>query len=278
MITDDLKDLGKNNGQITVSLSNELVQLLSDQLYSSALKAIEELVVNSYDANAKNCAVFVPNLSGIFSEQNKIVVFDDGEGMDIEGLTNLWQIGRSNKREEEISKRSDRKLIGKFGIGKLATYSVANEITYISKSSGKVNSVSLDYNSFSSSGSGAGTPINLPVLEITDFNKFYEADLIQTILEDTCLKDRVNLESLDSWTIVILQNLKPKATDLKLGRLKWVLSTAMPINDSFSLSLNCEEVESSKLGFNRVADFKVSEISSERLKNLAIKEISEIGD
>ncbi|MBK8194434.1 MAG: hypothetical protein IPK76_14940 [Lewinellaceae bacterium] len=74
MITDDLQDLGENKGQITVSLSNELVQLLSDQLYSTALKAIEELVVNSYDANSKYCAVFVPNLFGVFNEQNKIVV------------------------------------------------------------------------------------------------------------------------------------------------------------------------------------------------------------
>ena len=77
MITDDLQNLGKSNGQITVSLSNELVQLLSDQLYSSPLKAIEELVVNAYDASASNCAVFFPNLSGMFSAQNKIIVFDE---------------------------------------------------------------------------------------------------------------------------------------------------------------------------------------------------------
>lgn len=271
MITDDLQNLGKSNGQITVSLSNELVQLLSDQLYSSPLKAIEELVVNAYDANASNCAVFFPNLSGMFSKQNKIIVFDDGEGMDIDGLTNLWQIGRSNKRQEEISKRSSRKLIGKFGIGKLATYSIANEITYISKSSGKINSVSLDYNSFSSSGTGAGRPINLPVLEITDLDKFYESDLIQTILGDTCLIGKINLESLENWTIVILQNLKTRASGLKMGRLRWVLSSAMPINDTFALSLNCEIIESSKLSFNRIADFKVTEISPDRFKKLIEK-------
>jgi hypothetical protein len=31
-----------------------------------------------------------------------IVVFDDGIGMDYEGLTNLWMIGRSNKRIDEM--------------------------------------------------------------------------------------------------------------------------------------------------------------------------------
>jgi hypothetical protein len=42
---------------IDVSLSNELVHLLSEQLYTSPLKAIEELVVNSYDADAEECRV-----------------------------------------------------------------------------------------------------------------------------------------------------------------------------------------------------------------------------
>ena len=48
--------LGEDTGNpITVRLSNEIVTLLSSQLYQSPLKAIEELVVNSYDADAKEC-------------------------------------------------------------------------------------------------------------------------------------------------------------------------------------------------------------------------------
>ena len=60
MIADDLAD-AKNADQtkeVTVKLSNELVRLLSDQLYQSPLKAIEELVVNSYDAGAAVCRLF----------------------------------------------------------------------------------------------------------------------------------------------------------------------------------------------------------------------------
>ena len=117
---------------VTVRLSLALVRLLSEQLYQSPSKAIEELVVNAYDAYAKQCRVFVPTPSDTTTDY--IAFFDDGEGMTYDGLVNLWQIGRSRKRDEEIEKRSHRKQIGKFGIGKLATYTVANQLTYITKS------------------------------------------------------------------------------------------------------------------------------------------------
>lgn len=43
--------------QLDVSISNEVVHLLSEQLYTSPLKAIEEIVVNAYDADATECRI-----------------------------------------------------------------------------------------------------------------------------------------------------------------------------------------------------------------------------
>ncbi len=83
---------------IPVSLSNQLISLLSEQLYQSPLKAIEELVVNSYDAGANNCKVIVPK-APINTETDRVIVYDDGIGMNIEGLTTLWSIGGSKKRK-----------------------------------------------------------------------------------------------------------------------------------------------------------------------------------
>jgi HSP90 family molecular chaperone len=106
---------------VKVSLSNELVQLLSDQLYSSPLKAIEELVVNSYDADARKCVLFVPNLTDGLFKDKRVIVYDDGHGMNSTGLHDLWKIGRSTKTTKRNENKASRKLIGKFGIGKLAT-------------------------------------------------------------------------------------------------------------------------------------------------------------
>ena len=54
-------------------------------------------------------------------------------------------------------------------------------------------------------------------------------------------------DPLESWTISLLTDLKPKAAEIKIGRLKWILSTALPLNPvSFVLDLNGTKIESSK--------------------------------
>lgn len=61
-----LDALGEVIGQpLPVTLSPELVGLLSDQLYRSPSKAIEELVVNGFDAEADEARVFVPEAGQI---------------------------------------------------------------------------------------------------------------------------------------------------------------------------------------------------------------------
>jgi len=84
-VADALSRLNQVGEPIEVSLSNELVHLLSDQLYQSPLKAIEELVVNAYDADATECRIFVPSPDD--ESKNNIVVYDDGIGMNRNGLT-----------------------------------------------------------------------------------------------------------------------------------------------------------------------------------------------
>jgi len=115
-----------------VQLSNELVSLLSEQLYQSPTKAIEELIVNSYDAGATVCKVFFPDPTEQLGDGNRnyIVVFDNGSGMDAEGLEALWRVGRSDKQNRAINPATKRKLIGKFGIGKLAANAVGHRLTY----------------------------------------------------------------------------------------------------------------------------------------------------
>src|ERR1035437_9911810 len=109
MISDHLADSkhGEQTTVVKVRLSNELVHLLSDQLYQSPLKAIEELVVNSYDAGADVCRLFVPASSEIAQAIGRhfLAVFDDGCGLSADGMTDLWHVGQSNKRTEEVIKR-----------------------------------------------------------------------------------------------------------------------------------------------------------------------------
>jgi hypothetical protein len=146
-VAGSLSTLSTHGLPVRVSLSNDLIHLLSHQLYNSPVKAVEELVVNSYDANARNCYLFVPPASDF--DQDYVVVFDDGTGMSHEGLNDLWQIGHSPKsREEKLEKLTKRKQIGKFGIGKLAARTIADKLTYITKQNSTILAVSVDFNEF----------------------------------------------------------------------------------------------------------------------------------
>lgn len=263
-LAESLSSIGSDAGNIDVRLSNELVQLLSEQLYQSPLKAVEELVVNSYDADASECRVFVPS-----SEEpswRHVIVYDDGVGMDEAGLRDLWRVGRSNKREEEIERRAQRKQIGKFGIGKLATYSIANKITYLTKKDGQILAVTLDFSQFSEGSEDPPTPVQLEIRRITDVEELAE-DHTFTELCDAVGVDKMQLlaEGQPHWTFSVLEELKKKADKIRIPRLRWVLSTAMPLTDDFSLFLNGGEVASSKAEEEPVTRFAVGHLPEKRL-------------
>ena len=136
--------IGNETDSIEVRLSYRIVELFSEGLYASPNKAVEELVANAFDAGAQTVHVLLS--ANLHDQDATIVVFDDGEGMDDEGLKRHWLIGISNKRKLSTLPRG-RQQIGKFGIGKLATYVLADRLTHISKCGGKYYSTSMDYQS-----------------------------------------------------------------------------------------------------------------------------------
>src|ERR1700693_121591 len=133
---------GTETEKIDVRLSYRIVRLFSEGLYASPNKAIEELVANSFDAGARRVAVFLP--ADFHDQGAAIAVLDNGEGMDAGGLKQHWLIGKSLKRKLATLPRG-RQQIGQFGIGKLATYVLANRLTHISKKAGKYYSTSMDF-------------------------------------------------------------------------------------------------------------------------------------
>ena len=133
--------VGNTTDQIDVKISLRIIQLFSEGLYSSPNKAVEELVSNAFDAGAENAHIILsPDLR---DPDATIVVIDDGEGMNADGLKKHWIIGESTRRTASGSSR--RKPIGKFGIGKLATYVLATKLTHICKSGETYYAATMDY-------------------------------------------------------------------------------------------------------------------------------------
>ena len=127
---------------IPVELGTRFLEHFSEQLYSSPQKAFEELVSNGWDAGADYVDIRIP--SNLADPNASLCVLDNGASMDEEGLRKLWHIAFSPKKDKPV--QYGRQVIGKFGIGKLATYVLANKLTYICKfTDGKIRRVTMNY-------------------------------------------------------------------------------------------------------------------------------------
>jgi len=235
----DFEDQGREDGKIPVEISYKIIDLFSGGLYSSPNKAFEELVANSYDAQATDVSVYVPTE---VTKDSFIWICDNGVGMNSEGLKWLWKIGVSNKRVSGYI--STRKQIGKFGIGKLATYVLANKLTHLCKHAGYYRMVTMDYSKI---------PDDYQTIELSErlLSEDEAKEVIKGIIgskhEKVINFKLFGVDSEESWTFVLMSNLKDKATKIRQWHLKWVLSTALPLNPGFNLNYNGTKLESSKV-------------------------------
>lgn len=238
---------GSETEKIDVRLSYGIVRLFSEGLYASPNKAVEELVANSFDAGARRVAVL---LTADFHDQGAtIVVLDDGEGMDAAGLKTHWLIGKSLKRALQ-TRPLGRQQIGKFGIGKLATYVLASRLTHISKKDGKYYSTSMNFKDVDDRGDEeveVKAPIKIVLRELTeDQAKMALKGWTDTTTYQSSGFKLFGTGASKSWTFAILSDLKPKVHQIERGRLEWVLRTALPLRDDFAIFFNGKRLESSK--------------------------------
>lgn len=100
-------------------------------LYSSTPAVVTEIVANAWDADA--------NIVTVDIQENKIVVQDDGHGMGAGELqARFLRVGYA-RRDQPKGNKSDtlsRPVMGRKGIGKLAMFSLADQIDIWSKKKG----------------------------------------------------------------------------------------------------------------------------------------------
>ncbi|MCY4420205.1 MAG: ATP-binding protein [Gammaproteobacteria bacterium] len=234
--------IGEETGQIDVELSYRIIELFSGGLYSSPNKTFEELVTNSYDADASQVGVGIP--TDIVND-DFLWVLDNGFGMDSAGLSNLWKIGESTKRTNQ--NKAKRMQIGRFGIGKLATFILANRLTHISKKNGEYRTVTMDFSKLNTK-SNKTEMVQLKERTLTvEEAKLLVEQYVKNKSVNTAPFKLFGQASAKSWTFSLMSMLKPRAHEIKVGRLRWVLSTALPLNPQFRLYLNGTKIESSKV-------------------------------
>ena len=241
LIRTQREELGRVVGSVVLQVDYQIIEHFSEHLYDSPNKAVEELVANSFDAFATEVRVFTP---GPYTA-DRVIVWDNGDSMDVEGLKQLWWIAKSPKvdgdRVEERDGRT-RKIIGKFGIGKLASYSVGQVISHVCRHQGDFYLVSINYGQIcgaeGASPVSSESPVRAPVVRLQEQ---YATDLVRSLF-DTPPVALDEMLSCMSWTVAVIENLK--VVDLPARRLMWVLGNGMPLRPDFAIKVNEEDVES----------------------------------
>lgn len=119
----------------TLTLDLNVLNHLGLNLYSNIAAVLSEIVANAWDADAEEVSI------DIFD--NKIIIKDDGCGMDVEDINNKFLTVGYTKRERgpDITPRFNRKVMGRKGIGKLSLFSIAERIEVHSLKDDEKNSL-----------------------------------------------------------------------------------------------------------------------------------------
>ncbi len=110
--------MSNETSYLTITVDKSHIITIGERLYEQSIELIRELVNNAYDADTTRVDVTV--------SENEIVVADNGEGMDVEGLNQYFNVGSVEKLINPLSPRFGRNRIGQFGIGKFASLAAAS--------------------------------------------------------------------------------------------------------------------------------------------------------
>ena len=149
-----------------------VLQLLGDELIGSARLAVFELVKNAYDADANKVEVRLDLAS---SEDSRITVSDDGEGMSLDVLRTVWLIpGDDHRQKQRVSDRRtpihQRLPLGEKGLGRFAVHKLGNSISLVTRAQDEDECVvEIDWNELISKPFLDEAPVTIRVREPRSF-------------------------------------------------------------------------------------------------------------
>ncbi len=231
--------------EVVLNIDYKIIEHFSQHLYSSPNKAVEELVINGFDAFAEKVEVF---LTGRYTTDS-VLVWDNGSSMSIDGLKGLWHIADSPKQgRRTVSKNGvTRNIIGKFGIGKIASYTLGDEITHLCRIQNEFLEVSVDYRIVQQdllTGSEPAKDNGKHNLYKTPIRRLTEVEARKQF--ESLFHEKPNsfdeMFSAPNWTLAIITALK--GDRLTPVRLRWVLGNGMPLRPDFGVWVDREKVES----------------------------------
>ncbi|WP_291284867.1 sensor histidine kinase [Flavobacterium sp.] len=217
---------------LSFKVSSALKNIIGSDLISDDFIAVFELVKNAYDAHATTVEIIFKN---IYTKQAKIVIKDNGKGMNYYDLVNKWLfVAYSAKIEGTEEDNYDyrdkikvkRAYAGAKGIGRFSCDRLGSNL-YLETIKDEPN----------------------PKVEvlITDWSKF-ETDIKDEFVDINVLQETIEQSNfnIDHGTVLEITNLKNKWNREKFLQLKDALSrlinpNTINENDSFKIILKVPE-------------------------------------
>ena len=114
----------KEKRPLTMRISLNALEHLGMNLYSNVPAVLSEIVANSWDADAENVNVTIDKV------KETITIEDDGIGMDRDDVIDHFLTVGFKRRAEigELTPIKQRKPMGRKGIGKLSSFSIARVV------------------------------------------------------------------------------------------------------------------------------------------------------
>lgn len=181
--------------QMQFKISSFLKDLIGRELITDEFVAVFELVKNSFDANAKKVKVIFENQ---YDPTNaRIIIWDNGRGMDKSDLQNKWLfVAHSDKRDGTEDKDYRDKIqhkrtfagakgVGRFSCDRLGRY--LNLISIKDAPNALIENLKIDWTSFEQDSNKEFIDIKVEhnTLSATNYEDFHQG----TILEISGLRD-----------------------------------------------------------------------------------------
>lgn len=199
----DLGNLGYKEWELKGDFATEGIKKMAKRTFQGLSSNLEELIVNSYDADATSVSIIVNN------DKKTLSIIDNGSGMDEEALTSFVIYGKSDKDSNYHSPKFGRSPIGEYGMGgKLAITNTCRRCKIITRK---------------------GAYEHIFNMNRSDLDKAkYISDLKSKVLTKKCDQ---NLHG----TEIYMEDLFSKTIDSE--RLQERFSTKMPLSQNFQITM-----------------------------------------
>ena len=219
------------NRALEMKVNLNVLEHLGMNLYSNVPAVLSEIVANSWDADSTKVSI------SIDTKSKTIEIQDNGTGMSRDDVIDRFlMIGFQRRNKQHVSK-FDRDPMGRKGIGKLSSFSIANKITVYTKS--EINNTAF-------------------CMDARKIKKESKLDSVDVYQPSELNWEEISPPIQSTGTIVRLTDLKIGITQNTIDGMRQRLArrfTIIGAKHNFEVAINENQIDASDRGYHRSVEF-----------------------